>query len=66
MYYLLYNLEANNSSSKDNLIKLYSEKFEGITPIIFNGLDFESFSKTINKEDTIILSGGDGTINHFV
>ncbi len=66
MYYLLYNLEANNSSSKDNLIKLYSEKFEGITPIIFNGLDFEKFSKSINNVDTIILSGGDGTINHFV
>lgn len=65
MYYLLYNLESNNSSSKDNLIKLYSEKFQGIKPVIFNGLDFESFSKSINKDDKIILSGGDGTINYF-
>lgn len=65
MYYLLYNLESNNSSSKDNLIKLYSEKFPGINPIIFNGLDFLEFKEKIKKEDTIILSGGDGTINYF-
>ncbi len=65
MYYLLYNLESNNNSSKENLIKLYSEKYEGIESIIFNGLDFEKFSKSINKDDTIILSGGDGTINYF-
>ena len=65
MFYLLYNLESNSSSSKENLIKLYSDKFPGIKPIIFNGLDFKSFSSSLTKDDTVILSGGDGTINYF-
>ncbi len=65
MNYLLYNLESNNSSSKDKLIKLYSEKFDNLKPIIFNNLDYDDFFNSLNENDIVILSGGDGTINYF-
>ncbi len=67
MYYILYNpLSGNgNSESEGNRI---SATFGNDVTIknILDIQDYNSFFKDITENDTLILCGGDGTINRFV
>lgn len=69
MNYLLFNPLARNgqgellkNEAKVNLVK----KFEDLKELNVLELNVEEFiSKTLKPEDTLILVGGDGTLNHF-
>lgn len=68
MTYLIYNPLANNRRGellKNEALDYLKDKFDSIK--VINGLDFNvcEFVSTINKDDEIILVGGDGTLNHF-
>lgn len=68
MIYILYNSLANNKNRND--AKLFLEKVcEGKKFSFFDVRsisDFGDFFSKILDDDEIILSGGDGTLNHFV
>lgn len=58
MKYYLYNKLANNG---------IPPKFEKDANIIQAvGLDYQKFFDGLNKEDEVVLVGGDGTLNYFV
>lgn len=66
MKYVLYNELSNNKKAKvtvDEYVKGLTEEYESYNVI---GFDFSTFIPNLKKEDTIVLIGGDGTLNHFV
>lgn len=68
MLYLLYNPKANNGNSEKEL-KKFPKDFLKEEPQKVNVLeltDYEGFLKGLSKEDTIVLAGGDGTLNNFI
>ncbi len=68
MLYLLYNPKANNGNSEKELVNLPKDFFKE-EPQKVNVLeltDYEGFLKGLSKEDSIVLAGGDGTLNHFI
>ena len=66
MTYILYNTHAGNQHITEELESLISS-FPGdsIKKDVVS-IDYRTFIPTLTKEDTVILCGGDGTINHFV
>jgi len=65
--YVLYNLKAGNLEDLEDIkaLEIYWKeplKFIDITRI----KDYGVFLRGLEKDDYIILAGGDGTINHFV
>ena len=68
MLYLLYNPKANNGNSEKEIENFPKDFYDG-EPVKVNVLeleDYEGFLKGINKEDIIVVAGGDGTLNHFI
>lgn len=66
MKYILFNELSNNKKGKETLdeyVKGLEEPYETIS--VF-GLDYSTFLPKLKEEDTIVLVGGDGTLNHFV
>ena len=66
MKYVLYNELSNNKKAKitvDEYVKGLTEEYESHNVI---GFDYSTFIPNLKKEDTIVLIGGDGTLNHFV
>lgn len=67
MKYVLFNGLSNNHRGESNAkesLKLFlngNEEFKDVTKI-----DIKEFFTSLNKEDEVILTGGDGTVNHFV
>ncbi len=65
--YVLYNPEAGNKKGYENSLKLYDIlRGDNITMQDVSKTDMESFIKNLPDEDKIILSGGDGTLSHFI
>ena len=67
-YHVLYNPSASGGKGKDNAFKLKSSlqgeslEFHDITEIE----NYTSFFGGLGKNDKVIISGGDGTLNRFV
>ena len=67
MYYILYNPLSGNGKSEEES-KLISEYYDGEVALknIIEIQDYAAFFADITENDTVILCGGDGTINRFV
>ncbi len=67
MYYILYNPLSGNGKSEEES-KLISEFYDGEVALknIIEIQDYAAFFADITENDTVILCGGDGTINRFV
>ena len=66
-YYVLYNPLAGNKTCTEKTEKLkalYGESAEYCD--MTNIFDYRAFLSTLNDDDVIVISGGDGTINRFV
>ncbi|MDO5440015.1 MAG: diacylglycerol kinase family protein [Erysipelotrichaceae bacterium] len=57
MKYYLYNPLANNG---------IAPRIEGVDLKSVVGLDYKKFFDSLNKEDEVVLIGGDGTISHLL
>ena len=66
MIYILYNELANNGHGKEpaDSLKATLEKESELVNLV--GLDIREFATKLTQEDTLILNGGDGTLNRFV
>lgn len=67
MIYILYNPLADNRngrSNAENIGKILEAK--DITYLDITGMNTAAFLKTAAPEDKVVLSGGDGTLHHFV
>lgn len=68
MTYVLFNSLANNYKGEENSRKALEGKissdsvFEDLTKIV----DLKKYLEEKSIEDKVILTGGDGTLNHFV
>ena len=68
MNYVLFNPLANNGTgteSKNAALPKIKEVFNEVTEINVIDLKTEAFISALNPEDSIILVGGDGTLNHL-
>ena len=66
MTYILYNTLAGNQHVEQELESLVSSFQGNAEKIDVASIDYKDFLPTLTKEDTVILCGGDGTLNHFV
>jgi len=66
MIYILYNSLANNGHGKETAdeLKASLEKESELVNLV--GLNLHEFAAKLNDSDTVILNGGDGTLNRFV
>ena len=66
MKHFLYNPKANNGCGEKEACAFCAEmpdvEYDGELDI----QDMKAFFEKLPADDTIILSGGDGTLNHFV
>lgn len=71
MIYILYNPLANNkrgAEANSELEKLFKEK-EGKDALFLDVRKisgFNEFVRNLSGEDEVVISGGDGTLNHFI
>lgn len=66
---LLFNELAEAGKAKEKALALQKELsvyYRNLELMSLKGLDLDAFLKTLEKDDNVILLGGDGTINHFV
>jgi len=67
-YYVLYNPIANSGKAKERTKRLNSFRFNG--ELVFSDItsiqSYSEFFNSIDSEDSIILCGGDGTLNRFI
>ena len=66
MTYILYNTLAGNQHVEQELEALISSFQGNAEKIDVASVDYKAFLPTLTKDDTVILCGGDGTLNHFV
>lgn len=67
MIYILYNPLADNrngGSNAENIGKVLETK--DVTYLDITGMDAAEFLRKAKPEDKVVLSGGDGTLHHFV
>ena len=67
MYYVLYNPKSSGGKGEETARKL-DDLLKGQELVYkdIRSLDYRSFLSGITKEDSIVLVGGDGTLNWFV
>lgn len=70
MIYLIYNPLANNgkgAEAKDVALEKLSKKFEGVEIKVLDGIstDIAEFLKKLEKDDKVVILGGDGTLMRF-
>lgn len=66
MIYILYNPLSNNRKSKKSIDKLQANFSNQAKLIDITTANIPDIFKSITKEDTLIVTGGDGTLNHFI
>lgn len=66
MIYVLFNPKANNSRGESDAKKWGEVLKEPAKYVSVIGLDFKHFFDSLKKEDEVILTGGDGTVNRFI
>ena len=64
MKYLFYNPKSNNGNSINTFIDNYTTS--ELIKINILGNEYYETLNSLTKDDTVILVGGDGTLNHFV
>ena len=66
MTYILYNTHAGHQNVEQELEHLISSFQGNAEKKDVATTDYKTFIPTLTQEDTVILCGGDGTLNHFV
>lgn len=66
MVHILYNPLSNNKKATKGLKKLCAKFDEPINLIDVTDTDIPTFLRSKENEDTVVITGGDGTLNHFV
>jgi len=69
MNYLIYNKKSDNGHgccTAKAKAKELEAVFADLKLLDSNELDLNEFSKSLTKDDSLILCGGDGTINYFI
>lgn len=66
MTYILYNTHAGHQNTEQDLEPLISSLQGNVEKKDVAATDYKTFIPTLTQEDTVILCGGDGTLNHFV
>lgn len=66
MIYILFNPKADNSHGEENAKNLGQTLQVDAKYVSVIGLDYKNFFNNLKKEDEVILTGGDGTLNRFV
>lgn len=66
-YYVLYNPICSGGKGKDSIKRLNSFRFDGelVSVDITTIKDYSEFFDSIDSEDSVIICGGDGTLNRF-
>ncbi|MBR3266645.1 MAG: diacylglycerol kinase family protein, partial [Bacilli bacterium] len=67
--YLLFNPYADGGKGKENaeaLLPEIAKRFENPETLSMVDLDTEKFMKGLEKDDNVVMLGGDGTLNHFI
>ncbi len=67
MIYILYNPLAG-AVDTETLVNAAMARFPGKenTTVDLVSLEMAQFAKSLEKDDTVVLCGGDGTLNHFI
>ena len=65
MNYVLLNMRAGNKHPEQELNTLRTFLDGEITPKDLQSIDYKDFLAPLTAEDTVVLCGGDGTLNHF-
>jgi len=69
MYYAIYNpLTANGKGLEllDKFKSMYKNEIDDISYVNTLDTEYDNFSKNLTKDDSIIIIGGDGTVNRFI
>lgn len=69
MNYLLFNGKSAAAEGKNEALeasKKLSEKYGEFSSLDLIGLEKEEFFSSVKPEDTIVVAGGDGTLNHLI
>ena len=66
MKYVLMNPKANNGQGESDAREWAKCLNEEVSFVNVLETDMKAFVAGLNPEDVIIVSGGDGTLNHFV
>ncbi len=69
MIYILFNPFADNNNGENNVkttLKTMKKEYQEGILISLKDLDYKEFFSKLDKEDKVILFGGDGTLNRFV
>lgn len=67
MRYVLYNFHAGHGTDEEKLARLNEAYPDGAVLMDVTKIEsYEEFFAKLSPEDTVILCGGDGTLNHFV
>ena len=61
--YILYNSKAGNGESLTDLKKTFDGNYKIVDALKIK--DYNLFLSGLEKDDCIIIAGGDGTLNHF-
>jgi diacylglycerol kinase family enzyme len=66
MKYILFNPKAKNGNTLEHIKKQYLTMTDVKTISVLDKEDYENCINSLTEEDTIILIGGDGTLNRFI
>ena len=68
MTYILYNTHAGHQNTEQKLeLESLTSSFQGnAEKKDVASTEYKTFIPTLKQEDTVILCGGDGTLNHFI
>ena len=67
--YLLFNPYADGGKGKENaeaLLPEIAKRFKEPEVLSMVDLEVEKFMKGLEKDDNVVMLGGDGTLNHFI
>ena len=65
MNYVLFNTLAGNKNLEQETEALHDFLDGEIVKKDIQAVDYKTFLAPLTKEDTLVLCGGDGTLNHF-
>ena len=66
MKYILYNPKSNNGNTLEHIKEQYLTISDVTIIDVLNEEIYMNCLKSLTEKDTVILIGGDGTLNHFV
>ena len=67
MFYILFNPKANNGNAERELDSLPAGFTSDCRKInVLENSDYKSIIMQLKEEDSIVIAGGDGTLNHFI